>query len=185
MGRASGGAFPDVLLAAVLDELGGTYRKSYTATGWHAQISKLTSSPRGYQAAEAAGLSVTAKTLRAWLAEEVEPTAKNRALIADAYDRMRGRWNPSIERKTFEITGDVTIASDTRARGDGGAAPFRVDGSMAGLGRWRELEARWRSGELEAEWLAHDWFQALIEDDLGEMSDPPEFDGSSYTVVIA
>ena len=180
---ANSDAFKDALYGAIMDATGGPVRRSYTATGWHAQISKLTSSGRGYQAAERAGLSVSARQLTRWLAEEAEPNAANRDKIARAYSIMRGEWPRAIESKTFEISGDVTIKTDTRTRGSG-MEPFRIDGANAGLGRWSDLRRRWESGELDASWLADEWFEALIEDDLGEMSDPPEFDGSSYTVVL-
>jgi hypothetical protein len=174
---ANSDAFKSALYGAVMAELGGPYRKSYTATGWHAQISKLTSSDRGYQAAAAAGLSVSAKQLTKWLAEEVEPRPDNRAKIARAYSIMRGEWTSDIEGKTVEITGDVSIKTDTRDR------TFRIY-SGPGSGPWRDLKRKWESGELDADWLTKTWLYALIEDDIGEMSDPPEFTGPSYTVVL-
>lgn len=172
---ANSDAFRDALWGAIT---GGNYRRSYTATGWHAQISKLTSSSRGYQAAEQAGLSVSARQLTKWLAEEVEPKPENRAKIARAYAIMRGEWPSDLEGKTVEIKGDVSIQTDTRDR------TFRIY-SGPGSGPWRDLKRRWESMELDAEWLANEWIYALIEDDIGEMSDPPSFTGSSYTVTLA
>lgn len=183
---ANSGAFRDALHSALMTELGGDARlKSYTATGWHAQISKLTSSPRGYEAAAAVGLSASERTLRGWLAETREPTAANRAKIAEAYDRMARRpWPREVESKTIEVSGIVAIGrKDKRDRGTD-SAPFRVNGANAGFGRWRDVQRRWEAGDIDPVWLADEWFADLIEDDMGEFSDPPTFSGSTYTVVF-
>lgn len=62
---------------------------SYRAKGWHAQIRALSAAgDRGSRAADRAGLSVTAPTLRHWLAEDRAPTAANQAKISAAYERL-------------------------------------------------------------------------------------------------
>lgn len=172
------------LINALAAAAGGTVgvRRSYTAVGWHAQISKLTSSPRGYEAAAAAGLSATARTLRAWLAQDVEPSASNRRKIADAYAIMAGRWPDGIERQEFAIHGEVTTGGDTRERG--GSSPneaLHIDG---GQGQWRRIKDAWNAGEVDEQDF-EDWFiEDVIEEDIGEGSDGWDFSGSSYTVVI-
>ncbi|WP_226361010.1 hypothetical protein [Pseudonocardia sp. ICBG1142] len=62
---------------------------SYTATGWHAQLRALTGTARGSELADRAGLNPTARTLRAWLAEDRPPNAANRRAIAEAYSGLR------------------------------------------------------------------------------------------------
>jgi hypothetical protein len=91
---------------------------------------------------------------------------------------MRGEWNEGIEGKSVAITGDITIAADLRNR------TLNLH-TGAGDDCWRELKRRWKSGEMDAEWLAEEWIYLVIEDALGEMSDPPEFVGGSYTVVLS
>jgi hypothetical protein len=179
-GDSLGRALVNALAAAA----GGTVgvRKSYNAVGWHAQISKLTSSPRGYEAAAAAGLSATARTLKAWLAQDVEPNAANRAKIAEAYAIMAGRWPDGIERQDVNIHGQVRTGNDSRERGGGSAsAPLLIDGRV---GDWRRIKDAWNSGRVDADDF-EDWFiEDVIEADIGEGSDEWEFPGGSYMVVI-
>lgn len=171
---------------ALADAAGGAIgvRKSYTAVGWHAQISKLTSSPRGYQAAERAGLSVNHRTLVDWLAERREPNAENRGKIERAYRGMAGRWPAEVEGREFRITGDVSIGTDTRTRGADGHAALSIDGSAAGPSGWSRMKDQWEAGEVDADDF-EEWFvEDILEADLGEFSIPPEFGGSSYSVEI-
>lgn len=62
---------------------------SYTATGWHAQLRALTGTARGSELADRAGLNPSARTLRAWLAEDRPPNPANRRAIAEAYSGLR------------------------------------------------------------------------------------------------
>lgn len=171
----------EALLASLADAAGGTVgvRSSYTAKGWHAQISKLTSSDRGYLAAEKAGLSVTARTLRGWLAEETEPNAENRRKIAEAYGIMRGRWPEEVERRQITIRGAVKIGNDRRDRGTNGTSGLVIDGSA---GNWGELQRMWEEGDVAAQDFADQFVEDVLEADLGESSEPWEFPGTSYTV---
>jgi hypothetical protein len=182
--RGTGGSFGRALINALADAADGVVgvRRSYTAKGWHAQISKLTSSPRGYEAAAKVGLSATERTLKGWLAQSVEPNAANRAKIQAAYDVMRGRWPEGHERQDIEITGTIKIADDERDRGDGTNAAFLVDGRQ---GNWDRMRRAWESGEEldDDEW--EEWFvEDVMEADLGEFSTAPEFPGGSYTVTL-
>lgn len=185
MASGSGSSFGEALVNAIAAAAGGAIgvRKSYTAVGWHAQISKLTSSPRGYEAAHRAGLSVNHRTLVDWLAERREPSKQNQGLIDKAYRMMAGRWPEEIERKKFWITGEVTIGSDTRVRGADGHNALEIDGSAAGSNDWQPMRDAWLNGEVDPDQFEED-FIGIIEADLGEFSDPPEFSGNSYTVVI-
>ena len=173
------------LIGALTSAAGGTIgvRRSYTAKGWHAQISKLTSSDRGYQAAEAAGLSVTRRTLMDWLAERSEPTAENQRRIAAAYGIMRGEWPAQIERGQFAIRGEVKIGEDRRDRGSSGTAELAIDGRE---GDWSRMRRAWEDGDTddEEEWESM-FIEDVIEADLGESSEPWEFPGTSYTVTIS
>lgn len=187
MARGSGDSLGRALINAIADAADGTVgvRRSYTAKGWHAQISKLTSSPRGYEAAAKVGLSANERTLKDWLAERREPTKANQSLIDKAYRLMAGRWPEEVERQRFDITGKVTIGSDSRDRGRDGHAALTIDGSAAGGAGWANMREAWESGEVDAEEFEGWFIEDILEADLGEWSEPPEFDGSSYEVVIS
>lgn len=181
--RGSGSSFGAALVAALADAAGGTVgvRRSYTAKGWHAQISKLTSSDRGYLAAEQAGLSVTHRTLTDWLAERVEPSKANQARIAKAYAAMAGRWPKEVERARFEISGTVKSGSDSRDRGTSDAAAFLIEGSE---GNWDRMREAWEEGEVDPDEFEEWFIEDVIDEDLGEPSEQWEFPGGSYDVVI-
>lgn len=154
--------------------------RSYRAVGWHAQISKLTSSPRGYAAASAAGLDVSAQTLRRWLSETQAPSASNVDKIRDAYQRMAGAFPRHLTGREFWISGQVAIGRDVRDRGHGQHSPLVIDGSA---GRWATIIQQYEDGELDAEELEEEFVEDVIMEDL-DFSDPPEFHGSTYTVNI-
>lgn len=179
-GGSLGEAILDAIATAAGTDRHGEYR-SYTATGWHAQLSKLTSSPRGYQAAEAEGLSATARTLRAWLAETQTPTADNQRRIAAAYQRMAGRWPAAaLDGKTVLISGRVKIGYDDRDRGNGRAA-FEVNSAA---GSWDSIRDLWREGEPDPDDVEDAFVEDILEADLGEATEEWEFPGTAYTVVI-
>lgn len=182
----SGDSLGRALLGALAAAAGGTIgvRRSYTAKGWHAQLSKLTSSDRGYQAAERAGLSATARTLKNWLSDPEYPIRRgDREKIAAAYGIMRGEWPAQVERGQFAIRGEVKIGSDRRDRGGNGTAAFAIDGRE---GTWSRMRHAWENGETDDDEEWEDMFvEDVIEADLGESSEPFEFPGGSYTVTIS
>lgn len=182
MATGSGNSIGSALLALAAD-LGGAPRKaSYSAKGWHAQISRLTSTKAGYEAADAVGLDVTERTLKAWLAESVEPNAKNQALIHQAYERVAGKW-PGWEGMTFRIYGVCQTGSDRRTRGEKWTAPLRVDGPDASARTWAHFQDEWESGGMTEEEVGEE-FADMVGDAIGE-SDRWLFPGSSYTVTAS
>lgn len=182
--RGHGDSLGRALINAMAAAAGGSVgvRRSYTATGWHAQISKLTSQPRGYEAAAAAGLSATARTLKAWLAQDVTPSPANQRKIAEAYAIMAGRWPDGVERQEIAVHGVVATGGDRRERGGSSpSAPLSIDG---GAGDWRRIKDAWNRGEVDEDDF-EDWFiEDVIEEDIGEGSDGWDFPGGSYMVVI-
>jgi hypothetical protein len=180
----SGSSFGRALIAAIADAAGGIAGtlRSYTAKGWHAQISKVTSSDRGYLAAEKAGLSVNRKTLMDWLTERREPSKANQARIAEAYRIMGGRWPAEVERSDFLIKGVTKCGNERdRDRGSGNEAPLLIDGRE---GRWDRMREQWEDGEPDPDDF-EDWFiEDVIDEDLGEPSEQWEMPGGAYTVTI-
>lgn len=154
---------------------------TYTAKGWHAQISKLTEQQRGYDAMARAGLDVTPRTLLGWLSESQAPSAANRTRIQTAYGLMAGGWNSSSEKRMYVIHGQVKMGSDTRNRGSGKVAPFRVNGAATNV-RWGRIEAEWNAGTMDPERAEELFVEDVIANDIGEGSDPWEFPGLDYTI---
>lgn len=171
--------FGRALVNALAEAAGGTVgvRRSYTAKGWHAQISKLTSSPRGYLAAERAGLSVNQRTLVDWLAERREPSKANQGLIAKAYSFMAGRWPKEVEGKEFSIHGMIKAGEDERTR------TLNVDSGARGAS-WDRMKQAWEDGEVDEDDFEEWFIEDVIDEDIGETSEGWEFPGSSYTVTI-
>lgn len=156
----------------------GGARSSYQAKGWHAQFSQLSRTKAGYAAMEQAGLSATVATQRGWLAQTTAPTARNRGLIAQAYAAMQGGFDPSWRTAEYKITGRVTMGRDSRVRGQGGNAPFLVDGRD---GIWTAIEAAWNAGAGPEE-LERLFVDDVVLNAVDGISDSIEFEGSSYSV---
>jgi len=178
----SGGTFGQALVefARQWGYRGRGELRSYDAVGWHAQLRKLTSSPRGSKAADAVGLDVSARRLQLWLAGDVTPSKANRELIGKAYAAMAGRFPRALMQHLFEIRGRVSFGRhDTRDRGAGGTAPLRVDGR---LGDWDRIEEAWEAGELDDDLWEELFVEDLLYEDLGEPSDEVGFPGGGYTV---
>lgn len=179
MPAGSGGTLGEALvdLWSTRSRPGGT-RSSYTASGWHAQFSQLSRTRAGYAAMERAGLSATIATQRHWLTGDVTPTPANRGLIEQAYQAMKGGFDPSWKQAEHRITGRVTMGRDSRVRGEGGNSSFLVDGRD---GRWDRIEAAWNAG-ADADEL-EDWFiEDVILNAIDGLSDSIKFDGTSYSV---
>jgi hypothetical protein len=166
-------------MRALAAQLGGAPRKSsYTAKGWHAQLSKLTATEAGYRAAERAGLSVSKRTLLDWLAEKREPNKANQDKIREAYGSAAGRW-PNWDGRTFYISGTVKFGEDVRDRGDGDHAPLMVEGASSSV--WDDFRRRWEEGGM-TETDIEDYVIDLCEDsDIGYA---PVFPGTAYTVTM-
>ncbi|WP_432198413.1 hypothetical protein [Streptomyces sp. bgisy027] len=159
---------------------------SYNAKHWHAQLSQLTGTHRGYQALEDAGLDVTVKTLLAWLSDpEYNVRRGYRDLIHAAYENVAIVPAEPIPDRVkdgqYEISGWVTTGSDRRQRGTRDAAPLRIDGSR---GDWNAIEELWMAGELTDDDFEDHFIDDVIVQDIGEGTDGWTFDGSSYSVEL-
>lgn len=173
----SGKSVGEAFINALADAADGTVgvRKSYTAKGWHAQISKLTSSPRGYLAAEKAGLSVNHRTLVDWLAERRAPSRANQEKIARAYAIMAGRWPAEVEGRELSITGTIKTGDDSRTR------TLNIETSVA---NWDRIKEAWESGDVDPDDFEEYLVEDIIEEDIGEGSDGWEFPGAAYRLTL-
>ncbi|MFB7418268.1 hypothetical protein ACFC1L_27040 [Streptomyces sp. NPDC056210] len=182
-GESLGAALNDLLRAQVTPR----HRlSSYNAKHWHAQLSQLTGTHRGYQALDEAGLDVTVKTLLNWLSDpEYNVRRSYRDLIHTAYENVAivpaDPIPAHIKSGDFEISGYVTTGRDRRERGTREAAPLRIDGRQ---GDWNDIEALWMAGELTDDEMEDHFIDDVIELDIGGGSDGWEFDGSSYSVEL-
>ncbi|WP_221360894.1 hypothetical protein [Streptomyces beigongshangae] len=159
---------------------------TYHAKHWHAQLSQLTGTQRGYQALDEAGLDVTAKTLLNWLSDpEYNIRRSYRDLIHTAYENVAivpaDPLPDHITRGQYEISGVVRTGDDERTRGTRDAAPLRIDGSR---GHWDEIEELWLAGELTGDEFEDHFVDDVIVEDIGEGTDGWEFPGASYTVEV-
>ncbi|MFD4589057.1 hypothetical protein [Streptomyces sp. NPDC058434] len=162
---------------------------TYHAKHWHAQLSRLTKTPRGYEALERAGLSVRPETLIKWLSDaEYNVRPKYREVIHAAYESAAAVPADPIPQSfkdgQFEITGVVRTGDDERVRGGVTSsgritAPLRIDGRS---GNWVEIERKWAAGELDDDSFENDFIDHVIIEDIGEGTDGWDFPGTLYTV---
>lgn len=89
---------------------------SYRAKGWHPQLFALLGNPRGSAAADRAGLSVTPRTLKAWLSGEREPNKANRERIAQAYGHARNWPVEQARERAARANHDVAQALNAAIR---------------------------------------------------------------------
>lgn len=183
---ALGRSFEDALLALAAEEGARPRLKTYTAKGWHAQLNKLTSSPRGYAAMAAAGIDVTTRTLLKWLGDEEYPVRRgDRERIHAAYEQMAGGAFPqSWKTKVFAIVGYAAMGTDRRGRGipGSGNVPLRIEGR---LGDWSTIEREWEAGTLSPSDLRDHFINDVIaaRGNVSTAADYLDFDGEEYEVI--
>jgi hypothetical protein len=180
-GNSLGAALGDLLRAQVTPR----HRLStYSAKHWHAQLSQLTATHRGYEALDAAGLDVRLDTLIKWLSDpEYNVRRSYRDLIHTAYENVAivpaDPIPDHVKDGQFEISGLVKTGADERERGNRRAAPLRIDGSR---GDWSDIETLWLAGDLRDDDFEDRFIDDVIVADIGEGTDGWEFSGSSYSV---
>ncbi|CAM5513124.1 Transcriptional regulator OS=Streptomyces rimosus subsp. rimosus (strain ATCC / DSM 40260 / JCM 4667 / NRRL 2234) OX=1265868 GN=SRIM_040555 PE=4 SV=1 [Streptomyces rimosus subsp. rimosus] len=76
----------------------GLQSSPHSERGIAARLRYLTASEAGYAAMERAGISVTTRTLYAWLAEERSPNAANRLKLDEAYWDLAAVMSPPAPR---------------------------------------------------------------------------------------
>ena len=182
-GDSLGAALGDLLRAQVTPR----HRLStYNAKHWHAQLSQLTGTRRGYEALETAGLDVRSDTLFKWLSDPEHNVRRGyRDLIHTAYENVAivpaDPIPDHIKRGQYEISGVVRTGNDERTRGTRDAAPLRIDGTR---GNWEEIEELWLAGDLTDDEFEDHFVDDVIVEDIGEGTDGWEFPGASYAVEV-
>ncbi|MEU6277074.1 hypothetical protein ABZ871_32420 [Streptomyces populi] len=182
-GTTLGAALGDLLRVQVTPR----HRLStYSAKHWHAQLSQLTGTRRGYQALESAGLDVRPDTLFKWLSDpEYNVRRSYRDLIHTAYENVAivpaDPLPETVKNGQFEISGMVKTGNDERERGTRRAAPLRIDASR---GDWTAIETLWLAGDLRDDDLEDHFIDDIIVADIGDGTDGWEFNGDSYAVEL-
>lgn len=182
-GPSLGAALGDLLRSQVTPR----HRLStYNARHWHAQLSQLTGTRRGYQALEDAGLGVTTPTLINWLSDpEYNVRRSYQDIIHTAYENAAivpaDPIPDHIKRGQFEISGIVKTGDDERERGTRRASPLRIDASR---GDWSEIERLWMTGDLDDDTFEDHFIDDIIVADIGEGTDGWDFPGTAYAVEL-
>lgn len=164
---------------------------TYHAKHWHAQLSQLTHTQRGWEALERAGLSVRPETLIKWLSDPEYNVRRGYVeTIHAAYESVAvvaaDPIPQAFKNGQFEIKGLVKTGDDERIRGELNengriTAPLRIDGRS---GNWVEIERKWAEGELDDDSFEDDFIEYVVIEDIGEGTDGWGFPGSSYTVTV-
>ncbi|MGP4048881.1 hypothetical protein [Streptomyces sp. 2A115] len=193
MATGTGGSLGAALNALLRDHGVQPLRRlsSYHAKHWHAQLSQLTHTQRGWEALERAGLTVRPETLVKWLSDpEYNVRRSYQGIIHAAYENIAivpaDPIPQPFKNGQFEIRGRVRTGDDDRIRGELNEhgripAPLRIDGRS---GNWAEIERKWAEGELSDDAFEDDFVEYVIIEDIGEGTDGWEFPGSSYTVTV-
>lgn len=167
-------------IAERLTELAGGIKSSaISERGLEARLKYLTNSPAGYQAMERAGISVTPRTLIAWLAGDRDPNKANRGHIDTAYADLRRRNVAKSLKKRLNNNGRgtrVEVHPITQA----GVTPSRqraleVRKVNIRPSQWDRLVDQWADGDIDG---MNDEWDDIAADTLGS-------EWGAYTTVAA
>lgn len=148
-----------------------------TDRGLAARLRYLTKSSAGYDAMNAAGIDVTARTMMAWLAEERTPNAANLAKIEAAYTDLHNRNMAASLRKRLDNRGRGTRIEihpvDQTAVPAEQQRDLQIRRVNVRPADWGRLVNQWAAGDIDG---MNDTWQALAADTLGT-------DWNAYSVV--
>jgi len=156
-------------IAERLTELAGGIKSSASSErGLEARLKYLTNSPAGYQAMERAGISVTPRTLIAWLSGDRDPNKANRARLDAAYADLRHRNVAKSLKRRLNNNGRgtrVEVHPITQA----GVTPSRqrdlnVRKVNIRPSQWDRLVDQWAAGDMDG--MNNEW-EDIAEDTLG------------------
>jgi hypothetical protein len=140
----------DALGAGIENMVTGITSPADTDRGISARLRYLTASTAGYAAMERAGISVTPRTLYAWLAEERSPSPANRARLDAAYWDLRRHNIAADFKRRLAARGGTRIEIDP-------VDQTRVDARHRRDLTTRRLTVRPRHWEAAVDaWLADD-----------------------------
>lgn len=150
-----------------LTELAGGIKSSADSErGLEARLKYLTNSPAGYQAMERAGISVTARTLIAWLSGDRDPNKANRSRIDSAYADLRRRNVAKSLKKRLNNNGRGTRV-EVHPVNQGSVPSLNqrsLDVRRFTVRKWDRLVDQWSAGDvlgMNSEW------EDMAADELG------------------
>ena len=148
----------------------------HSERGLAARLRYLTASAAGYAAMERAGISVTQRTLLAWLAEERTPNRRNRGRIDAAYWDLRRRNMVADFKRRLNSRGGtrIEIHPVDQRRVEAGRErdiPPRRLTIRSTYGVWDDMVDAWIAGDTQA--LDVIWDEIIA--DLGS-----DYDAYSY-----
>ncbi|MFF9632192.1 transcriptional regulator [Streptomyces fradiae] len=136
-----------------------------TRRGLMARLHYLTRTPRARAAAHDAGLTVTDRTLKAWLAGTRRPTKRNLARIDNAYRAVRRRNVARYLLARLNRAGRGTRV-EIHPLNQSGVRPAHqrvLEFRTLNVRRWEALVAAWSTGDDRA--LDDAWIEQIV--DLG------------------
>lgn len=136
-----------------------------TRRGLMARLHYLTRTPRSRAAAREAGLTVTDRTLNAWLTGTRNPTPQNLARIETAYRAVRRRNVARYLLARLNRTGRGTRV-EIHPLNQSGVRPSHqrvVEFRTLNIRHWEAIIDAWSTGDDQA--LDHAWIEQII--DLG------------------
>lgn len=145
------------LVGRKLDDLAGGIATPVTAKrGLMARLNYLTRSEHARQAARDAGLTVTDRTLKAWLEGKRRPSAKNLKKIDDAYRVVRRQNVARHLLKRLNANGGTRVEIHPLNQ-SGVARPLQRDVPFRHMNvrRWDRIVGAWAAGDyhgLDAAW---------------------------------
>ncbi|WP_331728840.1 transcriptional regulator [Streptomyces canus] len=152
-----------------LTELAGGIKSSAASErGLEARLKYLTNSPAGYQAMERAGISVTPRTLIAWLAGDRDPNKANRGRLDAAYADLRRRNVAKSLKKRLSNNGRGTRV-EVHPVNQGSVPtprqrPLDVRKVNIRPSQWDRLVDQWADGDVDG---MNDEWEDIAADTLG------------------
>ncbi|NBE54452.1 transcriptional regulator [Streptomyces boluensis] len=144
-------------LARQLDRLAdGIASPVTTRRGLHAHVRYLTKTPRARAAARAAGLTVTDRTLKAWLTGKRTPTKRNLERIEQAYWTVRRENVARYLLKRLESRGGTRVEIHPLNQSRVDRRYQRVlEFRTLNIRKWKRIVTAWAAGDragLQDEW---------------------------------
>lgn len=152
--------FGEELGAAILDCLNRIPRGRPYAMSVRARFNALSKTKAGFAALEAAGLSVSARTILRWQAGTQKPSKRNAAIIDDAYRAHRRRPTPAVIARfraaVGVVTGMLCVSDDCAVR------TVRLDHAAVSADL-EPLIAEWRRPDPDPEVIETAYVEGVIE----------------------
>jgi hypothetical protein len=152
-------------VAAQLDQLAGGITTPVTSKrGWTARLNYLTRTPHARQAARAAGLTVTDRTIKAWQQGRQQPSPASLQKIETAYKSVRRQNVARHLLKRLNANGGTRIEIHPFNQSGVDQRFTRiVEYRTINVRRWEAFIRAWAAGDIQG--LDDAWYDVIV--DLG------------------